>query len=125
MAERSVRRRGKADNEGGPRGPVHDWHPARELHVGPEPMSSTKEAGYTSAADSSARDTVCSTLDAREESIYTLVSLLRSYRVESVSQSASTTMAAKGHVALHLRAYPKSPARLNAIQAQAIWSMAS
>jgi hypothetical protein len=52
MAERSVRRREKTDNEHGIEALSASGFPARKLHGGPAPEeSSTDEAGYTPAAD--------------------------------------------------------------------------
>jgi hypothetical protein len=57
-AERSVRRRGKADNEADPsRSVATSGFPAREFQGGPECKNSTCEAGYTTAADSLRQET--------------------------------------------------------------------
>ena len=54
MTHRSDRRRGYADNFRGPFEVVFiGWPPAREFHHGPEPYSSTPEAGDTGAVDQS------------------------------------------------------------------------
>ncbi len=51
MAERSVRRQGKAGNWFGLRGRANDWLLMREFHDGPERTAPPDEAGYMTAAD--------------------------------------------------------------------------
>ncbi len=74
MAMRSVRRRGDADNVRGPtRSGATIGTRRANLHGGPEPVRSTPEAGYTTAADRRRVRSIRTdpaALDTREESIY-------------------------------------------------------